>query len=60
MIIPVTISIPIQKYLKKLNYFLLETEDEFKYQRGNFMELLMCTIMKSGTTSNYANTQNGR
>ena len=43
-----------------IDFFHQEAEDEFKYQRGNFMELLMCTIMKSGTARNYANTQNGR
>ena len=27
-------------------------------KRGNFVEVLTCTIMTSGTASNYANTQN--
>ena len=29
-------------------------------KRGNFMELLTCTIVSSDKANNYANTQNGR
>ena len=36
MIIPVTISLSIQKYLKKLNYFLLEAGDEFECEKRQF------------------------
>ena len=36
IIIPVTISLSIQKYLKKLSYFLLEAGDEFKCQKRHF------------------------
>ena len=36
MTIPVSISLSIQKYLKKLNYFLLEAGDEFKCQKRQF------------------------
>ena len=36
MIIPVTMSLSIQMYLKKLNYFLLEAGDEFKCQKRQF------------------------
>ena len=36
MIIPVTISLSIQKYLKKLNYFLLDAGDEFECQKRQF------------------------
>ena len=36
MIIPVTISLSIQKYLKKLNYFLLDAREEFECQKRQF------------------------
>ena len=36
MTIPVSISLSIQKYLKKLNFFLLEVGDEFKCQKRQF------------------------
>ena len=38
----------------------LRPETNSSVKRGNFMELLICTIMTSDTVSNYANTQNGR
>ena len=36
MTIPASISLSIQKYLKKLNYFFLEAGDEFKCQKRQF------------------------
>ena len=57
MTIPVSISLSIQKYLNKLNYFLLEAGDEFRRIMADY-NLLLVAIPEDTRKSEPINQKN--